>query len=901
MRNALLLIFAVVVWVVFSTVSVAYDLATLRAEREVAKWKDRSLIYNNDGNEILSAAEATPEAFLDVRTTGLMNTQLDTIFHGVGTVGMVYHNSQVSETFTTTEGRYSTNILQDLIDQGTDGLEIVTNYTHQNDVEVFASLRVNDTHDASGDRLLYSFPKVKTLHPDWIMGDDPAPTYGKWSAFDFGVQQIRDFTVSICEELCTNYEIDGIELDFFRHPFLFRSHAFGGTATAADCEMMTQMMRDIRTMSEQVGLQREKPVLITVRVPDSLGYNSAIGLDVEQWLQEGLVDMMTVTGYFRAEEWSTSVALGHQYDVPVYACLSESRMDGAAGELRNTDESYYARASGALEQGADGICLFNFNDTESDLWNVLGEEATLQGRDKIYTTGAREVDYMYNNVPNGSSYLNRLVISPEEKLSLQRYVSQSVPMTIGDDLTGLDDSDVRVRLRLSLDSAPTHPVLAYLDIDGTLTSLGAATVTGNYLDYMVDPSLIAKGNNEFLLYSTGPTGTAVLNDFLVYVSYRPEGNGAPFVYEPFRVATPADPSKGEYAAGPIVGTNPASTGFTTAWATGHGTKTSRFQAVANGLEYSGIETTPGAVQFTSDSTVTGLQSVVREFNTDAFTSTAKDFYMTGMISFDGNFSTDTDAYAMIGMLNAEEGDPNVLWTVGLQWGLVGNGEGGVDAVVRYREYSTNNPVVTTVIAEDVTPGDHLFMFRVQVDQNNSTDYISVWLDPADTWTESAAPLLIDNAACWLLPSTDPNRLVDTLVLSVNEIGTSSVLFDEIRLGVTWDDLFLPLAEEWIPGDANRDGQVDGSDATILANYWQYGVGMTTPDATWDMGDFNGDHIVDGSDATLLASHWQEGTDPLTVVPEPSTWILLLLGAVFCFCLVVGQSSLGRNFGARTIE
>ena len=89
-----------------------------------------------------------------------------------------------------------------------------------------------------------------------------------------------------------------------------------------------------------------------------------------------------------------------------------------------------------------------------------------------------------------------------------------------------------------------------------------------------------------------------------------------------------------------------------------------------------------------------------------------------------------------------------------------------------------------------------------------------------------------------------------------------------------------LVQEDIPGDANRDGYVDGSDATILSNYWLYGVGMTSPDATWEMGDFNGDHIVDGSDATILASYWLEGTPPLSAVPEPSTVALLLSLAAF---------------------
>ncbi|MGD9127120.1 MAG: hypothetical protein PVH19_07045, partial [Planctomycetia bacterium] len=39
----------------------------------------------------------------------------------------------------------------------------------------------------------------------------------------------------------------------------------------------------------------------------------------------------------------------------------------------------------------------------------------------------------------------------------------------------------------------------------------------------------------------------------------------------------------------------------------------------------------------------------------------------------------------------------------------------------------------------------------------------------------------------------------------------------------------------IPGDANLNGIVDASDATIVAGNWQYGIGMAEPDATWMMG------------------------------------------------------------------
>ena len=87
---------------------------------------------------------------------------------------------------------------------------------------------------------------------------------------------------------------------------------------------------------------------------------------------------------------------------------------------------------------------------------------------------------------------------------------------------------------------------------------------------------------------------------------------------------------------------------------------------------------------------------------------------------------------------------------------------------------------------------------------------------------------------------------------------------------------LTVGTAFIPGDANGDGLVDGSDVTILAGNWQFGVndGQT---ATWAMGDFNGDGQVDGSDVTILAGNWQYGVEPAaTAVPEPGCVALLLM-------------------------
>ena len=108
-------------------------------------------------------------------------------------------------------------------------------------------------------------------------------------------------------------------------------------------------------------------------------------------------------------------------------------------------------------------------------------------------------------------------------------------------------------------------------------------------------------------------------------------------------------------------------------------------------------------------------------------------------------------------------------------------------------------------------------------------------------------------------------------------GYEDYLFDGMTRNVVITDTYSPATAS-IPGDANNDGKVDGSDATILAGNWLAGVDGVV-EATWGMGDFNDDKKVDDLDATILAVNWQTGvTAAAAAVPEPSvSFGLLCLG------------------------
>ena len=74
-----------------------------------------------------------------------------------------------------------------------------------------------------------------------------------------------------------------------------------------------------------------------------------------------------------------------------------------------------------------------------------------------------------------------------------------------------------------------------------------------------------------------------------------------------------------------------------------------------------------------------------------------------------------------------------------------------------------------------------------------------------------------------------------------------------------------------PGDANRDGRVDSTDAAILAANW------LSSNAGWSEGDFNGDGSVNEIDAATLATNWQTGVSTEVTVPEPAHVVFLASG------------------------
>ena len=96
------------------------------------------------------------------------------------------------------------------------------------------------------------------------------------------------------------------------------------------------------------------------------------------------------------------------------------------------------------------------------------------------------------------------------------------------------------------------------------------------------------------------------------------------------------------------------------------------------------------------------------------------------------------------------------------------------------------------------------------------------------------------------------------------------VFRTTRDGSTMSGSSETLTSEFLPGDANRDGAVDGSDFSLW-NAHKFVIGTD-----WATGDFDGNGVTDGTDFNFWNANKFTSSMNVGAVPEPTPWLLCLL-------------------------
>lgn len=381
------------------------------------------IIHNNDGTDALAnmwidrdkpLTKADLEAYVDMVadagsvTTYMMCSGSDFVYYrsayertfGDDLGGKIDCNGAGAQITGEALKKYYQNI-QNLEKEGTDLIAGSLNRAKERGLEAFITFRVNDLHFAdtlANCRLQY--PDFWYNHPEYWTGD---PTQGMNSAnaLDFSHPEVREHKLNLIYEQLDKYDmIDGYDLDFMRFIVLFKTGE--GEKNAP---LITDFVKSIKHRIDSLSEVRGKNILLSVRVPQTIEGAMSKGLDVKEWAKLGLIDFVSIGVHWRGETACPIAQFKDDFgysNIPVYGSIDDG---GYRPREFYSDGMYRGMASTILEQGGDGIYLFNFyfgdyNDHNRQLvtnesgqvcrirnpklLSELGSEESLKNRNKIY-------------------------------------------------------------------------------------------------------------------------------------------------------------------------------------------------------------------------------------------------------------------------------------------------------------------------------------------------------------------------------------------------------------------------------------------------------------------------------------------------------------------------------------
>ena len=241
-------------------------------------------------------------------------------------------------------------------EQGVDYPARVIGRCRQRGVSPWISLRMNDCH--YNDIPTHPFHGRFWKENPGFIRQNCSGYYA--TCLDYARPEVRDYFMALIEETLERYDIDGLELDFMREPYLF----------SADKEkegspILTQWMRDVRKQVSAAAAKRGHPIRIGVRLPTRPDVSLAMGLDAATWANEGLIDLVVATPRWSTiqfdhaiSEWRQLLGTNKVTLVGGLEIRYQSIPGGPASPV--TPELAFGGAASVLAKGADAVYLFNY-------------------------------------------------------------------------------------------------------------------------------------------------------------------------------------------------------------------------------------------------------------------------------------------------------------------------------------------------------------------------------------------------------------------------------------------------------------------------------------------------------------------------------------------------------------
>ena len=389
----------------------------------------------------------------------LVGTPVEAVMFCLGEGRTVLHDTQVGELLGHNVEQWDHQVFRrahenarHLIDEGHDPLQIVCERAHEKGLLLYSTLLVQNGGVTHAPVRNSNF-RLNNQHLEiGAKGDLPADLDGI-DGLDFKHPEARDERFNLIEETVNKYPVDGFELQMANTSPLF----FHPDEVEEGRAIMTQWIGRVYEAVKNSGADRE----LVVRLPRTREWCHYCGLDPEEWIRQGIVDVLVgetinlVDFIDPMADFSFLVEAAKGSNCRVYGSMharvgSDRLSDAPTSMMRATACNYWA-------QGVDGLYLaqwFTFWPYQAGFYErlrELGHPDIMEAKDKYYY------------IPTVSDRpLNALAPLPLP-MDMEPGETTEAVFTISDDLPrwGEDDRVHEVLLRVGIAGTTQHDRLRF--------------------------------------------------------------------------------------------------------------------------------------------------------------------------------------------------------------------------------------------------------------------------------------------------------------------------------------------------------------------------------------------------------------------------------------------------------
>jgi uncharacterized lipoprotein YddW (UPF0748 family) len=330
----------------------------------------------------------------------LLDLGIDTVSYAVGDCSVLLYDSKVGEHWGHNVDLTDHDIwwraaqnAKAMIASGTDPLMLVCEHAQRRGFNFLPHLLLNMLHTPHDRVTNCRVADFTTEHPEWRVGEEPdypQAQYDNPERLSFAVDEVRADRLAVVAELVGDYPTDGIELNMSDYaPFIGRAEV------AEHTETLTEWMRAIRQVCDEAANAQGRAKRLVIRIGATLAGNKAMGMDVETWIKEGIVDAvigMEVVGGFAND------TTGLQ-DIVEAAAGTRVRVLAGIESANHPELSrpvVRAAAANAYAAGAQGVLFhtyypapkrYPYDDEATGRLRFMGYPDLLAGFDKKYRLG----------------------------------------------------------------------------------------------------------------------------------------------------------------------------------------------------------------------------------------------------------------------------------------------------------------------------------------------------------------------------------------------------------------------------------------------------------------------------------------------------------------------------------